>query len=70
MPRKADEGEGGRADDGNTELAAARSEAGTGDSFCIILGSGLLPALPSLSIPHVLGTMPSLDVMVKTGVLA
>ena len=58
------------ADDEGIEVAAARTDDGIEGNACIVLGSGLPPALPRSSSPHVIGSAPSLDVMSKVGVLA
>lgn len=58
------------ADNEIIEVAAARTDDGTENNACVVLYSGLPPALPSSSSPHVLGSTLSFDVMSKVGVLA
>ena len=71
VPEDADEdGDVEVADDEGVVVAAARTDDGTEAIACIVLGSGLPPALPSSSSPHVVGSTLSLDVIKKLGVLA
>lgn len=66
-----EDAEGANDEDGEfegVEVAAARTDAGMDSNCCIALGSGLPPALPRASSPHVVGSTPSLDVMPKVGV--
>ena len=61
------------ADDEGRDVAAARTDGGTEPNACICcteVGSGLPPAAPNSSRPHVLGSTLSFDVISKTGVLA
>ena len=71
VPEDADENRNvDIADDGGIKVAAARTNDGTENNACMVLGSGLPPALPRPSSPHVVGSTPSMDVMSKPGVLA
>ena len=70
VPEDADEnGAVEVADDEGVEAAAARTDDGTEGNACIVLGSGLPPALIRSSSPQVIGPAPSLDIMLKVGVL-